>query len=260
MIRFGPAGLGGVKEAEANLERFAKLGLTACEIAFTYGVYIHEKDAVRIRKAAAKLGIKLTIHAPYYINLNSQEKKKIEDSKKRILDCLKIGQLLGAELVVFHPGFYGKMNKEETFQNIKKAVSEIETERKKLGIKTTLAAETTGKKNVFGSVDEILKLVKETGIRFCIDFAHIKAVLGQNRISYKEIISRFSGLLHIHFSGIEFGDKGEKRHVLTDDNELKEMIKSLPFDREITIINESPGPVEDSVKTGRILKEQNRIS
>ena len=81
-IRFGPAGLGGVKEAEENLEKFSKLGLRACEIAFTYGIYIKNKqDAVRIGKKAKELDIKLSIHAPYWLNLNSKEKIKIEQSK-----------------------------------------------------------------------------------------------------------------------------------------------------------------------------------
>ena len=54
-IRFGPAGLGGVKEAISNLEMYHKLGLRACEIAFTYGIYIKEKEtAVKIGKKAKK--------------------------------------------------------------------------------------------------------------------------------------------------------------------------------------------------------------
>ena len=113
-IKFGPAGLGGVKEAISNLEEYHQLGLKAWEIAFTYGVYLKNKeDAEKIGKKAKELGIQLSIHAPYYINLNSSDKSKIEKSKQRILDCLKVGTWLNAELVVFHPGFYGKMDKQE---------------------------------------------------------------------------------------------------------------------------------------------------
>ena len=163
--------------------------------------------------------------------------------------------MLGAELVVFHPGYYRGMEKEETFQNIKREIIKIENQRKKLKIKTQLAAETTGKKNVFGSVDEILRLVKETGIRFCLDFAHIKARQEQNRIPYDEIFRRFDGALHIHLSGIVYGEKGERRHVLTQEKEIRDLIKKLPKHREITIINESPDPVGDSLKTLKILSK-----
>src|SRR3989344_7165513 len=130
-IRFGPAGLGSVKTAEKVLEEYHKLGLKACEIAFTYGVYIKKKeDAIRIGKKARELGIGLSIHAPYYVNLNSEEKAKRDATKKRILDCCRIGELLGARTVVFHPGYYTKMgknevDKESTFEKIKEGVLEI---------------------------------------------------------------------------------------------------------------------------------------
>ena len=110
-IIFGPGGLGGVKEAVSNLEKYHKMGIKACEIEFTYGVYIKENQAEEIRKAAERLGIMLSIHGHYWINLNSDDEKKVEQSKKRILDCCKIGHLLGAREIVFHPGFYGKKGK-----------------------------------------------------------------------------------------------------------------------------------------------------
>jgi len=259
MIKIGPAGLGGVEEAEERLERYKKLGLNACEIAFTYGVYIKEDDAKKIGEKAKELDIQLTIHAPYWINLNSEEREKIEKSKERILNSLKIGDLLNASLVVFHPGYYGKMDKKKTFENIKKEILELQEKRKELKIKTQLAGETTGKKNVFGSIEEIKKLVDETGIRFCLDIAHIKARYGENRISLKELFKMFKGPLHLHFSGIEYGEKGEKKHKLTEEKEIEELVKNIPKQRRVTIINESPMPVEDSVKTLLKLKEQNRI-
>ena len=189
-IIFGPAGLGSVKEAISNLEEYYKLGLKACEIAFTYGVYIKKKeDAEKIKDAARKFDIKLSIHAPYWINLNSQEKEKIKASKKRILDSCKAGELLGAGVVVFHPGFYSKNSKEETFQNIKKRILESQKEIKSNNWKIKLAPETTGKINVFGSVEEIKKLVEETKCSFCIDFAHILA--REKEVNYDKIKKAF---------------------------------------------------------------------
>ena len=49
-IKFGPAGLGPVKYAIANLKEYHKLDLKACEIAFTYGIYIKEKREKRKEK------------------------------------------------------------------------------------------------------------------------------------------------------------------------------------------------------------------
>src|SRR3990167_3486607 len=93
-IIFGPAGLGPVKTATAVLEQYAQKGLKACEIAFTYSCYIKSHETEAIRKKAEELGISLSIHAQYFVNLNSAEKAKREATKKRILQCCEIGELL----------------------------------------------------------------------------------------------------------------------------------------------------------------------
>jgi deoxyribonuclease IV len=253
MIRFGPAGLGSVKDSLDTLEKYNELGIRACEIAFTYGVYIKNKeDALRIKRKANELGIKLSIHAQYWINLNSEEKEKIENSMKRILQCCEVANWLGAEVVVFHPGFYGKKAKEKTYENIKEKIIQLQEEIKKRNWKVKLAPETTGKKNVFGSIDEIARLVTDTGCYFCIDFAHILA--RYKNYNFKKVFSKFKGDLHIHFSGIEYGEKGEKRHKKTSEKNWKELLMNVPKNREITIINESPLPVEDSILGIEILK------
>lgn len=247
-IRFGPAGLGAVKDAISNLEMYHKLGIGACEIAFTYSIYIKEKEtALKIGNKARELGIHLSIHAPYWINLNSSDKEKIEKSKKRILDCCRVGTWLKAEKVVFHPGYYGSMTKEETFENIKRAILEMQEEIKKEKYTPKLAPETSGKINVFGSIHEIKKLAEETDCSFCLDFAHILA--RYKTYNFDETLSEFAKYmkLHVHFSGIEYGEKGEKHHIKTSEKELRKLISSLPKNKDITIINESPSPVKDSV-------------
>ncbi len=247
-VKFGPAGLGGTKEAISNLQHYNKLGLKACEIAFTYGVYIKKKeDALKVRKVAERLGVQLSIHAPYWINLNSEDKNKIEKSKERILKCCEIGNYLGAKRVVFHPGYYGKAEKEETFKNIKNRILEMQEEIKKKNYKIKLAPETSGKINVFGSIDEIKKLVEQTGCSFCIDFAHILA--RYKNYEFKEVSEKFKEYdeWHVHFSGIDYSEKGEKHHKKTPEKEIKKLLENLPKNKDIIIINESPSPVKDSV-------------
>lgn len=255
MIRFGPAGCGGRAEAVSNLEKYKKLGIAACEVPFTYQVWMREIDAKTIGQAAGKLDIKLSIHAPYWLNLNSTDKKKIQESMERILKCCEIGHVLGAYAVVFHAGFYGKMSKEETYQNIKKQIQKMQTEIKKKKWKVKLAPETMGKINVFGDIDEILRLMKETGCFCCVDFAHLFARY-QGKLTYKEIYERFRHLpsMHCHFSGINWGPKGERSHKPTPDSELRKLLEALPKNKDIVIINESPVPVEDSVKAIKIWK------
>jgi deoxyribonuclease-4 len=245
-IRFGPAGLGSIVKSVETLERLNKIGLQACEIAFVHGPYIKkDEDARLIGLAAKKFGIKLSIHAPYYVNLGSEDKIKREASIKRILDCCRIGELLGAETVVFHPGYYMK-DKNETYHTILASVKEILAVIKKNSWKVKIAPETMGKVNVFGSIEEISKLVRDTGCAFCIDFAH---VLARNKeVDYAKVERLFPERnWHVHFSGIIYGDKGEKSHKTTEKKEWEELLKNLPKNREITIINESPTCVEDSI-------------
>ena len=252
-VKFGPSGLGSAKDAISNLEAYHKLGFTACEISFTYGPYIKKKeDAEMIGKKAKELGIQLSIHGPYWINLNSEDTEKIVKSKERILECCKVGDWLQATKVVIHPGFYGKKPKEEAYDNVKKALLEIEEERKKKGYSCKVAIETTGKMNVFGSYEETYNLVKETGCDFCIDFAHILA--REKSYKFKEVFGLFKDQeeIHIQFSGISYGEKGERAHIKTAEKDLKELISNLPKGKRITVINESPFPVEDSVEALKI--------
>lgn len=245
-IRFGPAGLGPVKTASEVLKKYHGLGLRACEIAFTYGVYIKPADAEVIGKKAKELDIELSIHAPYFVNLNSDEKEKREASRKRILDCCEIGEILGAKVVVFHPGFYGE-DREKAGKTIAEGVKDIMGTIKEKGWKIKIAPETMGKINVFGSVEEVRKLVDETGCSFCIDFAHVLA--RYKEVDYEKIIKMFPEKeWHVHFSGIEYGEKGEKNHISTTKEKWEELLSHLPRDKEIRIVNESPTLVEDSVE------------
>ncbi len=247
-IKFGPTGIGPVKEAISNLEAYAKLGMKAAEVLFTYGVYIKkDEDAIAIGKAAKKFGIQLSIHAQYWVNLNSKEEEKIEASKKRILKCCETGHLLGAKRVVFHPGFYSGMESEEAAVKIKEGILEMQKVVKKNKWNIELCPEVMGKVNVFGSIDEVAGLVKDTGCGFCIDIAHVLARYGKYEFdAIEEAFPRKKW--HVHFSGIEYGEKGEKKHKVTPVEEWKKVLKFLKgLDKEVVIICESPDALNDSV-------------
>lgn len=251
-IKIGPSGLGSVKDAVSNLEKYKEQGFGACEIAFTYSVYIkNEGDALEIGAKAKELGIDLSIHAPYWINLNSKEEEKIEKSKQRILNCLRVGTWLGVKKVVFHPGYYGKMSKEETYENIKENLLDIMKTAKEEKYTPELAPEIMGRINVFGSIDEIFKLRKDTGCNMCVDFAHILARYKEYR--FEETLKRIKDAkiknLHVHFSGMIHGEKGEKKHKQATEEEwrklLSEIKKNVP-DLSVDIISESPNPIKDA--------------
>ena len=257
MIKIGPAGIGSVKDVEKNFEEFHRLGIKCAEIPFTYGVFIKTKEqAEKVHRAAEKFKIELTIHGQYWINLNSAEREKIEASKQRILECLKVGTWLDAKAVVFHSGFYGKKTKGKTFEKIKEGIRELQEKRKEFGYTPKLAPETMGKINVFGSISEIARLVEETGCEFCIDFAHILA--RYKTYNFEKIKEKFGKYpsWHCHFSGIEYGEKGEKKHLRTEERYWEKLFERLPKDKKIRIVCESPNPLADAVQGIEILKNK----
>jgi deoxyribonuclease IV len=256
VIKFGPGGLGPVKDAVRNLEMFHEMGLQACEISFTYGPYIKNKeDALEIGKRARKLGIFLSVHAPYFVNLNSKEEEKIEASKKRILKCCEVGSWLGAKRIIFHPGFYSGMSSDDVSIKIKEGIVEIMKVIREKGWDIELCPEVMGKKNVFGSIAEVEKLVEETGCGFCIDVAHVLARYG--RYEFSKIEKAFRGKRwHLHFSGIEYGEKGERKHLVVEVGEWEKVLSWLKkLEKDVVLICESPDPVGDVVVGLNIWKD-----
>ena len=256
MIRIGSAGSAGLGNFE-GVKHAKELKLNALECEFTYGVRMSNQEAKRIGELAKKLDIMLSCHAPYYINLASLEKQKIHASKNRILQSCERAHYLGAKYVVFHAGFYQKKDKKEIYEIIKKEIIDLNEKIKEKKWNVVLAPETTGKASQFGDLDELLQLKKETKCHLCIDFAHLKA-RNNGKIDYDEIFKKIKHLKHIHshFSGIEWTAKGERRHLITEAKDIKELLGYiLKYKVDITIINESPDVYGDAVKMKDILEE-----
>lgn len=254
-IKIGPAGIGELKNIEQTFKKYNEFGIKAAEIPFTYGVYIKdEEDIKNVRMASEKFGISLSIHAPYWINLNSKDENKIEKSKERILKCCEVGERLGAKIVVFHAGYYSGLKEDESYNNIKNAIFEMQKFIERKGWKIKIAPETMGKNSVFGSFEQIYNLHKETKCSFCIDFAHILA--RDKKVNYEKIKKLFTeDKWHCHFTGIVYGEKGEKHHKKTEKEDWEKLLQELKKikNKEIVIINEAPDPFTDSIEGIRIL-------
>ena len=255
MVKLGPAGSGGLGNEE-GIKRVKEVSLNAMEIEFTYGVKMAKNRAIKIGKIAKELKVALSVHAPYYINLASKEESKIEDSKERIFRSSEMAHHMGASYVVFHGGFYQKRPERDIYKIIRKEVKEIVETLKKNKWNVFPALETTGKRSQFGSLDELLKLREETGCEICVDFSHLLAREG--RVDYKKVFDKLKHIKHIHahFSGIEYGEKGERRHILTKKKDIIPLIREIVKQKkDITVINESPDPLNDSLRTKKILDD-----
>jgi deoxyribonuclease-4 len=268
-IRLGPSGIPLSCKRKGSIEgvkRIAELGLSAMEVNFTHGIHTSLETAKELSKIAENLDIELSIHVPYYINLASEYKKKLEASKKRIIDSLERGVAMNATVVAVHAGYYGK-SKEKANQKILEACEEIVYIIEKNGWDIKLGLETMGKQKSWGTLDEIINLCKR--LKYLIPYldpAHIYARQG-GRINYKEIFDKLKVLklkkLHSHFSGIKYslvkiGRGNERYHV-----PMKEAGPDFePFAKEIlkreidiTIISESPALEEDSLLMKKIFEK-----
>jgi len=256
-IHLGPAGIPLTAKGSTStdgIRRVAELGLDAMEIEFVRGVHMKNELAKKAGKVAKDLGVLLSIHAPYFINLCNPE--KVEASKKRILDSCERAHYLGAWIVVFHPGYYGGLPKGEAFKRVLKACKEMNEFIEKKGWDVKLGLETTGKVSQFGTLEEEIEIRRK--IKNCVpvvDWAHIYA-RNVGRIDFKDVVGKMESLhlprYHTHFSNIEYTVKGERNHLTLghgkpDFGELaKALLKSKI--REITLISESPVLEKDSLK------------
>lgn len=263
MIYLGPAGVPTVSKDKSTLggiKTVSELKLNAMEIEFVRGVKMSNELAKQAGKLAKELGVRLSVHAPYFVNLSSLEKEKVEASKKRILDSMEKASLMNADVVCVHAGYYGKLSEEETYQKIKEACEDIVEKAKSKGWETILALETTGKVSQFGTIDEIVNICKEVkGCGIVVDVAHIFARQA-GRINYVEIFDKLKPLklkhYNFHFSGIKFSPVGvtgkgnERFHLPIKVNSppLEPLVKEI-LKRKInaTLISESPVLEKDAL-------------
>ncbi|MFA7179164.1 MAG: TIM barrel protein, partial [Dehalococcoidales bacterium] len=147
------------------------LGLDALEIEFVRNVYLTRESATNVGAAAREAGIRLSAHAPYYLNLNAAEPEKLAKSRSFLFKAAQIASFAGAGNVVFHPGYYLKNTSEEAFATILENISKVEQQLSEEGLSTSLSPETTGKVSQFGTLDEVLGLcTRLKSLTPCIDF------------------------------------------------------------------------------------------
>ena len=239
-----------------------ELGLDVMELEFVRMINISKQVAPDVREVAKKNDVTLTCHAPYYINLSSHEKAKARASVDRILNSARIAKLCGAFSVCFHAGFYQKEEPKKVYDKIKEGMEEIIETLKDENNDIWVRPETTGKATQFGSLKEILNLSTELdNVMPCIDFSHLCARENGKVNSYSEFskvleevekVLGKKGLenMHIHVSGIEYGEKGERKHLVLKNSEFRyeELLKALKeFKVKGVVICESPNIEEDAL-------------
>ncbi len=267
VLLFGTAGTpisSSGSDSLSGIKRVCELGLGCMELEFVHGVKMKEETAQKVSVLARELDTGLSVHAPYYINLNGEGETRLK-SRERILNSARIGSICGARSVVVHAGFIQKDTREAAYEKIKNELIQIREQMNNEELNIALRIETMGRISQFGTFDEVLAITEVNGVLPCIDFSHIHAVSGKNN-SLKEFAQILGSIenklgreglnnMHIHVSGIEFSDKGEKRHLVFADSDFKYKELAQAFcDFAIggMVISESPNLEVDALK----LKEE----
>lgn len=247
---------------EKAFEVLEQLGLDGMEIEFVHGVRMSPQNQKLVKEQSKSKNMVLTAHGPYYINLNSKEEEKIEASKKRIIDTAKMAETLGAYSITYHAAFYMGMDKETVYNKVEKSMAEITETLKSQNIKIWVRPETTGKATQWGDVEEIVRLSKTfEQVLPCVDFSHLHARTNGEYNTYDEFAKVFETIgneigdyalknFHAHIAGIEYGKKGEKKHLLLEESDMnyKDLIKAFKdFDVKGVVVCESPVMEKDAV-------------
>ncbi|MEM3579952.1 MAG: TIM barrel protein [Candidatus Bathyarchaeia archaeon] len=282
--RFGPAGVPpSFRAMKASLTDIPRLlreeGLDAFEYqAVRWGgkPQIRREDAESLGLRAKENDVLLSLHGSYFINLCG-EKETVEASKDRLAACATASRWMGSQIVVFHPGFYGRKSPKDVFKACLEALKDVVERLKAFGIKDVrLGPETMGKPTQFGSLEEVLTLCEQVEqTQPVIDWAHLHA---RDRGRFKTVddfrriveeIERCLGTeavknMHCHFTKVEFTDKGEKCHHTMDEAGYGpdfEMLAKVIADFRLNpvIISESPVLDVDAIKMRDILRKVLKI-
>lgn len=242
----------------------AQLGLSALELGWVRSVRVSEKTCAKIKSAGETHNVALSVHAPYFINLNGDE-EEWPKSRKRLMDAARAGYLAGATDIVFHPGSYFENPPEEVLKAIVPRLRGCVEELLEEDNTVILRPETMGKSSMIGSLEDTIEMSKEIeGVEPCIDFAHLHARPGDGSMNtydewcrtleqYAEVLGDESlQRLHAHLSGIDYTEKGEKEHLplKESDFDLNALLRALnEFKCKGRILIESPVMEGDALYT-----------
>lgn len=206
------------------IQQIHAVGLDALELGWVQSVRVSEDTCAAIKKEAEVQDVLISVHAPYFINLNADE-EEWPKSRKRLMDAAYYGNLAGATDIIFHPGSYFEKPAEEVLSIALPRLSACVKELRSSGNPVTLRPETMGKSAMLGSLEDTLIMSRAIeGVLPCVDFAHLHARAAGKINSRDEWLTQIDLIekalgkdalqrMHIHLSGIEYSAKGEKNHL-----------------------------------------------
>lgn len=236
MIKFGPSGnsesfyAAGYERTEEAAGFVRERGLDCFEYSFGRGVRMSEGTGNSIGRAFAKNGVEISAHAPYFINFANPDDEMAAKSYGYVLDTAKALMSMGGKRVVFHPATQGKESREAALARTADRMKTLRDYIYLNGMQELMfCPETMGKLGQIGTVEEITQLCEIDRIFTpCVDFGHVNSREQGSLKTTEDYKVRLEHMLerlgyermkhfHVHFSKIQYGAKGEIRHLTFDD-------------------------------------------
>jgi deoxyribonuclease-4 len=243
--------------------RLRELELDALELGWVQSVRVSAETCALIRTTAEQQGVQISVHAPYFFNLNATD-EEWPKSRQRLMDAAHYGSLAGATDIIFHPGSYFGAPPEQVLPLAIQRLAGCVEELRLAGNPVILRPETMGKSAMLGSLQDTLEMSRQIeGVQPCLDFAHLHARTGDGSMnseaewcmaleSYAAALGKAAlSDLHIHLSGIEYGPKGEKEHLPLEqaDLDIPALFRALhQFNCAGRILCESPLLEDDALR------------
>ena len=277
MIQFGPSGNSesfyaqGYSHTEESAKFVKDMGLDCFEYSFGRGVRMTDAKAVSIGKAFKEQGIEISVHAPYYINFANPEAENAEKSYNYVLESGRVLKLMGGKRCVFHSATQGKMERQAAVSLTEERLKVLRDRIYEAGLSDLyFCPETMGKIAQIGTLEEIVRFCRIDPVYLpAVDFGHLNAREQGSLKTVEDYKSRLEYMIselgyervkhfHVHFSKIQYSEKGEVRHLTLEDmiygpefSPLAVALKELKL--EPYIVSESAGTqVEDALAMKRM--------
>lgn len=277
MIQFGPSGNSesfyaqGYSHTEESAKYVKDMGLDCFEYSFGRGVRMTDAKAVSIGQAFKEQGIEISVHAPYYINFANPEAENAEKSYNYVLESGRVLKLMGGKRCVFHSATQGKMDRESAVSLTEDRLKVLRDRIYEAGLNDLyFCPETMGKIAQIGTLEEIVRFCKIDPVYLpTVDFGHLNAREQGSLKTVEDYRSRLEYMIselgyervkhfHVHFSKIQYSEKGEVRHLTLEDTiygpefaPLAVALKELKL--EPYIVSESAGTqAEDALAMKRM--------
>lgn len=241
------------------------------------GAEIIIEDALlpKIQEFKNNTGVYLSMHSPMLVAIGSKKPNIRYMSTETIVRHLKIMKQIQPNTtnrIVVHAANFSERTPEEVYEIQRKTLWSLWFKMKDAGLldNSLICLENLGKLSQVGTIPDICKLCNLTDNFIpCIDFGHLHArTLGQFLNTKEEFETVFQQLysslpawkvncMHIHFSKLEYTDKGEKKHVPFSVRKAgpkpANFLRSLPerSDFNPVIVCESPNSYVDGRRLQR---------